>query len=62
MGSKGLWRHMEGKTIVPKPYGILNGKYVLPDLTMEDQIEHRESRVTEYEKRKYLAQHIILGR
>ena len=65
MGSKGLWRHVEGKTVVPKPYmyNIINGKYVLPNLTtpaMEDQIEHRESRVTEYKKRDYLAQHIIL--
>jgi len=32
MGSKGLWRHVEGKTVVPKPYEILNGSYILSDL------------------------------
>jgi hypothetical protein len=64
MGSKGLWRHVEGKTVAPKPYEILNGSYVLSDLktlATEEQIEHRESRITEYEKREYLAQHIILS-
>src|SRR5271154_743150 len=64
MGSKGLWRHVEGKTVAPKPYDILNGLYVLADLktpAMEEQVEQRESKITEYEKREYLAQHIILS-
>src|SRR5271170_6725275 len=64
MGSKGLWRHIEGKTIALKPYAILNGEYVLADLktpAMEEQVEQRESKITEYEKREYLAQHIILS-
>src|SRR5271156_3695255 len=64
MGSKGLWRHVEGKTIAPKLYNILNGEYVLSDLktpAMEEQIESKESKITEYEKKEYLAQHIILS-
>ena len=64
MGSKGLWRHVEGKTVAPKPYTILNGEYVLSDLktpATEEQIESKESKITEYEKREYLAQHIILS-
>ena len=64
MGSKGLWRHVEGKTVAPKPYAILNGEYVLSDLktpATEEQIESKESKITEYEKREYLAQHIILS-
>ena len=58
MGSKGLWRHIEGKTVAPKPYEILNGEYVLADLkthATEEQVEQKESKIAEYEKREYLA-------
>ena len=64
MWSKGLWRHIEGKTIAPKLYEILNGEYVLADLktpAMEEQVEQKGSKIAEYEKREYLAQHIILS-
>ena len=64
MGSKDLWRHVEGKTVVPKPYKILNGEYVLADLktpATEEQVEQKESKIAKYKKREYLAQHIILS-
>ena len=62
MGSKGLWRNVEGKTVGPKPYKIFNGEYVLADLktpATEEQVEQKESKIAEYGKREYLAQHII---
>ena len=31
MGSKGLWRHIEGTAVVPKPYIVADGIPVLPD-------------------------------
>ena len=45
-------------------YKILNGEYVLADLktpATEEQVEQKESKIAEYEKREYLAQHIILS-
>ncbi|KAF8808289.1 hypothetical protein BYT27DRAFT_7189077 [Phlegmacium glaucopus] len=64
MGSKGLWRHVEGTAIAPKPFAIVGGVAVLADRTTsatEEQIETKEIRITEFEKREYLAQHIILS-
>ena len=64
MGSKGLWRHVEGTAVAPKPYAVVNGEYCLPDLktpATEEQIEAKESKITDFEKREYLAQHIILS-
>ena len=31
MGARGLWRHVEGKATVPKPYELVNGIQVLQD-------------------------------
>jgi hypothetical protein len=31
MGLKGLWRHVQGTAIAPKPYAIINRIPVLPD-------------------------------
>ena len=42
LGEKGLWRHVEGKAIVPTPYVVINGIAVLSDSKMaasEDQLE-----------------------
>jgi len=64
MGSKALWRHIEGSSIAPKPYMEKDGVYLLADGTthaMDDQIEAKESKIIEFEKREYLAQHIILS-
>lgn len=64
MGSKGLWRHVEGTAIAPKPFTVVGGVAVLGDRTTpatEEQIETKEIRITEFEKREYLAQHIILS-
>ena len=64
MGSKGLWRHVEGTAIAPKPYTVVNGESVLGDgktPATEDQIEARENRINDFDKREYLAQHIILS-
>ena len=64
LGSKGLWRHIEGTAIAPKLYALVAGVPVLMDGTtqaMEDQIEARETKIINYDKREYLAQHVILS-
>ena len=64
MGSRGLWRHMEGVAVAPKPYLITDGIPVLADgktVATEEQLESKETKMIEFEKREYLAQHIILS-
>ena len=64
LGSKGLWRDVEGTAIVPKPYVLVAGVPVLTDGTTqatEDQFEARETKIIDYDKREYLTQHIILS-
>ena len=64
MGSKGLWRHVEGKAVAPKPYVLVNNIVILSDgktPATEEQIEARETRIIKFDKREYLAQHIILS-
>ena len=64
LGSKGLWRHVEGTAIAPKPYALVAGVPVLADgmtQATEDQIEARETKIIDYDKREYLAQHVILS-
>ena len=64
LGSKGLWRHVEGTAIAPKPYVLVAGVPVLVDGTTqatEDQIKARETKIIDYDKREYLTQHVILS-
>ena len=64
MGSKGLWRHMEGLAVAPKPYVVADKIPVLSDgktLATKEQLEAKEIRMIEFEKKEYLAQHIILS-
>ena len=64
LGSKGLWRHVEGIAIAPKPYALVAGVPILTDGTTqatEDQIEARETKIIDYDKCEYLAQHVILS-
>ena len=64
MGSKGLWRHVEGKATAPKPYTLVNDIPVLSDgktPVSEEQIEAKETRIIEFDKCKYFAQHVILS-
>jgi hypothetical protein len=64
LGSKGLWRHVLGTAIAPKPYALLEGVPVLADgktHATEDQIESKETKITDFDKKEYLAQHIILS-
>ena len=62
LGAKGLWRHVVGTTIVLKPYAV-----VVPVLAdgitqaSDDQVESKELKIADYDKREYLAQHIILS-
>ena len=64
LGAKGLWRHIVGTAIVPKPYAVVAG---VPLLTVgitqasDDQVELKESKIADYNKQEYLAQHIILS-
>ena len=64
MGLKGLWRHVEGTAIAPQPYTLVAGVPVLLDSktpATEDQIEAKETKIMDYDKCEYLAQHIILS-
>ena len=64
MGAKGLWRHVEGTATVPMPYAVNNGIPMLSDgktPAMEDKIEVKESKIIEFEKREYLARHILMS-
>lgn len=64
MGAKGLWRHVLGTATAPVPYVVSQGKPMLSDgktPATEDQIEAKESRIVEFEKREYLAKHILLS-
>ena len=64
IGSKGLWRHVEGTAIAPKPYALDSGVPVLADgwtPALEDQIEARETKIVDYDKWEYPAQHVILS-
>ena len=64
MGAKGLWRHVEGTAVAPKPYNQVNGVYYLADgktTASEEQLEAREENIEAYEKKEYLAQHVILS-
>ena len=63
MGSKGLWRHVEGNVVMPKAYTVVDGVPVTSDgktPATEEQIEVRETQIIDYKKRKYLMQHVIL--
>ena len=61
---KGLWRHVGGTAIAPKLYALVTGVPVLADgmtQATEDQIEARETKIIDYDKCEYLAQHVILS-
>ena len=62
MGSKGLWRHVEGNAVVPNTVG--NGTPVTSDgktAATQEQIEAWETQIIDYKKREYLVQHVILS-
>ena len=64
LGLKGLWRRVKGTAIVPKPYALVTGVPVLMDgmtQATEDQIEAREMKIIDYNKREYFTQHVILS-
>jgi hypothetical protein len=64
LGAKGLWRHVVGTAVAPKPYAMVDGVPVLVDgktPATEEQIEYKEDQLTEFEKKEYLAQHLILS-
>ena len=63
LGSKGLWRHVVRTTVAPKLYEIKDGVPVLADgkPALEDQIDSKETKITDFKKREYLAQHLILS-
>ena len=64
LGLKGLWRHVLGTAIKPTPYALLAGVPVIADgktEATEEQIEVKEAKFAEYEKREYLTQHVILS-
>ena len=62
--SKGLCRHVLGTAIAPKPYTLLAGVPVIADgktPATEEQIEAKETKIQEYERKEYLAQHVLLS-
>ena len=64
LGLKGLWRHVKGTAIVPKPYALVARVPILVDgmtQATENQIEAREMKIINYNEHKYLTQHVILS-
>ena len=63
LGSKGCWRHVDGTAIAPKPYQVLDGVPLLPGgkPATDEQIESRETKIDEYDKKEYYAQYLILS-
>ena len=64
LGAKGLWRHVLGTAIAPRPYELKAGVPVLADGTTpatEEQIESKEDELDEFDRKEYLAQHMILS-
>jgi hypothetical protein len=64
MGSKGSWRHVEGKAVAPVQYTLVNGVPMLADRktpATEEQVEAKETRIMDFDKCEYLAQHVILS-
>ena len=64
MEAKSLWIHVERKATPPKPYQLVNNIPTLSDgktKATEEQIETREAQIIDYEKRKCLAQQVILS-
>ena len=62
--AKGLWRHVEGTATASVPFILSDGVPMLADektKATEDQIESKESKILEFEKRKYLACHILMS-
>ena len=62
LGMKGLWRHVVGTAIALKPYAVVAP--VLADgitQASNDQVELKELKIADYDKKEYLAQHIILS-
>ena len=52
MGSKGLWQHILGTVIAPKPYKVVNKVAVLSDRkteATEEQIELIEAKLDKFE-------------
>ena len=64
LGAKGLWRHVVGTAIAPKPYAVVAGVPVLADgitQASDDQVESKELKIADYDKQEYLAQYVILS-
>ena len=64
LGAKVLWSHVVRTAIPPKPYALLSGALVLAEgktPASEDQIESKESKIADFDKREYFAQHVILS-
>ena len=64
LGARGLWRHVVGTAAAPKLYAMVNGVPVLKDgktPATDEEVEAKEDKIIEHEKREYLAQHMILS-
>jgi hypothetical protein len=63
MGSKGLVAHLEGMAVKPISMMQVNGVYMksLDTIATVEEIEARQDKIMDYEKREYLAQHLTLG-
>ena len=58
-----MWRHVVGSAIAPKPYPLLARAPVTAEgkPATEEQIESKEAKIIDFDKREYLAQHVILS-
>jgi gag-polypeptide of LTR copia-type len=64
MRAKELWKHVEGTATAPVLYAVSNSIPMLANEKMpatEDQIKEKESKIIKFEKREYLACHILMS-
>ena len=64
MGSQGLWKHVEGTMIAPKPHTQVNQIHILADgktLATEEQMEVREMWIINSDKWANFAPHTLLS-
>src|ERR1700731_2440012 len=62
IGSQGLIRHIDGKARKPIPY-LLTDRIPMktPGIrASDDELEEKENKMDEYERKEYAAQHILL--
>ena len=61
LGSRGLLRHVDGTATKPMPFKVDPKGLLKPDgsVATDEEIDAKEARIAEYERKEYMAQHIL---